>query len=148
MVTESDIREQQSIEAVLAEYDDLTIEEILELEVLAFKHYSVAKGNSFCTEMEELEKQWEDTTSRMGITNWETAMERVEGYVYGKMEPLIEIGLTRDEERALDDANIAINDAIRDLKSVEAFDSVVSDLNDALFTLEQLRNRAEYHGHV
>ena len=73
---------------------------------------------------------------------------RVKDYVSGELEPLIEMGLTKWDEEALDDAGIAINDAIRDLKSVEEFDSVVDDLFDALYTLEQLRNRAEHYGRL
>jgi len=57
----------------------------------------------------------------------------------------IEIGLTMQEERALDDVESAIHDAIHDLKCVEQFDPVIRDLNDALFTLEQLRDRAEHN---
>jgi hypothetical protein len=147
MVTESDIREQQSIEAVLEEYVDLTLDEVLELEELAYKHYSAEEWNAFCPQIEKLEKQREDIISRMGFTNWETAMERVEGYVYEKMEPLIEIGLTKEEERTLDDAEIAINDAIHYVKCVEQFDPVVDVLFDALHRLEQLRDRTEHHGH-
>ena len=146
MVTESDIREQKSIEAVLEEYENLTIEEVLELEELAYKHYSAEEWDAFCNQREELETKREEIIIRMGFTNWETAMERVEGYVYGEMEPLIEIGLTMQEERALDDVEFAIHDAIHDLKCVEQFDPVIRDLNDALFTLEQLRDRAEHNG--
>ena len=145
MVTESDIREQKSIEAVLEEYENLTIEEVLELEELAYKHYSAEEWDAFCNQREELETKREEIIIRMGFTNWETAMERVEGYVYGEMEPLIEIGLTMQEERALDDVEFAIHDAIHDLKCVEQFDPVIRDLNDALFTLEQLRDRAEHN---
>lgn len=146
MVTESDIREQKSIEAVLEEYENLTIEEVLELEELAYKHYSAEEWDAFCNQREELETKREEIIIRMGFTNWETAMERVEGYVYGEMEPLIEIGLTMQEERALDDVEFAIHDAIHDLKCVEQFDPVIRDLNDSLFTLEQLRDRAEHNG--
>ena len=148
MAAESDTGEQEAIEAVLEEYEGLTFNEILELETLAFNSYSMEEWSVSSTQLEELEEQREDIISRMGFTNWEHAIERVEDYVYGELEPLIEIGLTKREEQALDDAEIAINEAILDLKCVEEFDPVLDDLFDALFTLEQLRNRAANHGHL
>ena len=148
MVTESSNGEQEVVEVVVEEYDDLTFNEILELETLAFHYYSAEEWSPFSTQFEELEKEREDIIRRTGVPNWEHALLRVKDYVSGELEPLIEMGLTRWEEQALDDAGIAINDAIRDLKSVEEFDPVVDDLFDALYTLEQLRNRAEHYGRL
>jgi len=148
MATESGNGEQEVVEVVVAEYDDLTFNEILELETIAFHYHSAEEWNTISTQFEELDREREEIIRWTGLTNWEHAIERVKDYVKGELEPLIEIGLTEREEQALDDAKIAINDAIRDLKSVEEFDPVVDDLSDALYSIEQLRDRAEHYGRL